>query len=89
LPDEPFERDLPFDAPLLELGRALLATAFAFAFGFDAAFGFALFAAGLAVVLVDLGFDDLDVDFAFDADRFFALVFVWAIVLSPRSSFPL
>jgi hypothetical protein len=83
---EPLERDLPLEAPLLEL-RALLAAfglaflAFAFdAFGLDAfeldAFGFDDF--------VDFGLDDFDVDLGFDVDRFFGLLFVSAIV--PLSS---
>jgi hypothetical protein len=72
--DAPFERDLPLDAPLLELRALLAAFGLAFAFAFDA-FGFADF--------VDFDLDDFDVDFGF-VDRFFALVFVSAIV--PLSS---
>jgi hypothetical protein len=67
---EPFERDLPLDAPLLEL-RALLLADFALAF---AAFGFD----GDLAFAAALGFDDdfAAADFArFGADRFFGLDF--------------
>jgi hypothetical protein len=88
---EPLERDLPLDAPLLELralpaafGLAFLDFAFD-AFGLDAfeldAFGFDDF---VDFGLDDFGFDDFDVDFGFGVDRFFALLFVSAIV--PLSS---
>ncbi|HET9198685.1 MAG TPA: hypothetical protein VFN92_10585 [Solirubrobacterales bacterium] len=59
--DEPFERDLPLDAPLLELRDLLLAD---FGFALDA-FGFE--ALGFGVDLVR--FDD-------EAARFFGLAFV-------------
>jgi len=85
---EPFERDLPLEAPLLELRFLLLADfALAFAaFGFDDDFGFEAFDDDFAFE-VDLGFDDDFVadEFArFGAARFFVLPFVWAIV--PLSS---
>jgi hypothetical protein len=91
---EPLERDLPLEAPLLEL-RALLAAFglafldFAFvAFGLDAfeldTFGFDDFVDFGFDDFVDFGLDDFDVDFGFDVDRFFGLVFVSAIV--PLSS---
>jgi hypothetical protein len=70
--DEPLECYLPLDAPLLELRALLAAFGLAFVdFAFDA-FGFDAF--------VDFGLDDFDVDFGFDVDRFFALLFVSAIV---------
>jgi len=82
---EPFERDLPLEAPLLEL-RFLLLADFALAF---AAFGFAAFGDDLTFEAfdddlafafeVDLGFDDdcaADGFARFGADRFFVLPFV-------------
>jgi hypothetical protein len=90
---EPFARDLPLEAPLLEL-RFLLLADFALAFAafgfddFDDDFAFEAFDDDLAFAFeVDLGFDDdcaADGFARFGADRFFVLPFVWAIV--PLSS---